>query len=92
MSQTTTAITLGQRGVVTIPKEIRDSYHLEEGDELTLLDMDGVLLLKPGRSEIDEIAERLRRELRGRGESLEGMLKMVREQREQYGKRSSRVR
>lgn len=91
MSQTTT-ITLGQRGVVTIPKGIRDSYHLEEGDELTLLDMDGVLLLKPGRSEIDEIAERLGRELRGRGESLEGMLKMVREQREQYGKRSSRVR
>lgn len=92
MEKSSTTITIGQRGVVTIPKEVRESYHLEEGDELTLLDMDGVLLLKPGRSEIDEMAERLGRSLKGRGESLEGMLKMVREQREQYGKRSSRVR
>ncbi|OQA24309.1 MAG: SpoVT / AbrB like domain protein [Verrucomicrobia bacterium ADurb.Bin345] len=92
MGKSSTTITMGQRVVVTIPKKVRENYRLEEGDELTLLAMEGVLLLKPGHSEIDEMAERLGRALKGRGESLEGMLTMVREQREQYGKRSSRVR
>jgi len=31
--------------VLTLPKPIREKYHLREGDVLTLIDLDGVLLL-----------------------------------------------
>jgi AbrB family looped-hinge helix DNA binding protein len=76
---------MGKRGVVTIPKPIREAYHLDEGSHLTLLDLDGVLVLKPGPSEVDALAGRIGRELQARGESLEGMLEAVREERERYG-------
>ena len=40
-------IRLGQRGTITIPKEIRELYHLEEGDRLTLEAGDGEVILRP---------------------------------------------
>ena len=36
MSQMECYPTVRQRGVVTIPKEVRDGLHLEEGDQLKL--------------------------------------------------------
>jgi len=84
-------ITIGQRGVVTIPKEIRESYHLEDGDQLTLLDLGGAMLLKPGRSDIDELADRIGQGLNKKDLSLEKLLTIAREEREKYGKRTPRV-
>jgi len=40
-------IRLGQRGTITIPKEIRERYHLQEGDRLTLEAGDGEVILRP---------------------------------------------
>jgi len=80
----TITLQVAQRGVVTLPKSLREQYGIEPGDELTLLDIGGVFVLSPRRSEIDRLTDRLAAELRGRGETLESMLQAVREVREKY--------
>jgi len=80
-------VKMGQRGVVTLPKDLRDQYHLEAGDDLTLLDLGGAFVLSPRRSEVDALAESLSCTLANKGESLQGMLKVVREEREKYGRK-----
>ena len=87
MSRDSMVVTIGQRGVMTVPKQIREAYHLKEGDEITLLDLGGAFVLSPRRSEIDALADRIERKLKGKGESLESMLLAVREERGRYGKR-----
>lgn len=81
------ALKMGQRGVLTLPKDIRDSYKLEPGDEFSLLDLGGVFVISPRRSEIDGLADRVAKSLADKGESLESMLMAVREEREKYGRR-----
>jgi AbrB family looped-hinge helix DNA binding protein len=83
MSDTIT-VQIAQRGVVTLPKSIREAYGLQPGDTFTLLDLGGVLLLSPRRSEIDALAERITQALTERGETLESMLHTLREERERY--------
>lgn len=80
-----TTVKISQRGVITLPKALRDRYGLEPGNHLTLTDMDGVLLLCPRASEIDSAANRITDELENRGESLESMLLTLREERQEYG-------
>lgn len=80
-------IKLGQRGVLTLPKELREQHRLAAGDDMTLIDLDGVFVLSPRRSEIDALADRLGRELGLKGGSLESMLAAVREERERYGRK-----
>lgn len=82
---TSKILRLGERGVLTLPKELRDQYGLASGSDLSLTDLGGVFVLAPRRSEIDEVADRVSRKLSGRGESLESMLKTVRSERERYG-------
>ncbi len=73
---------LSKRGVLTLPKPIREKYRLREGDILTLIDLDGVLLLSPRQSRVDAIADKIARELEAQGESLESMLQTLRQERE----------
>lgn len=74
-----------RRGIITLPKELRDQNNIEEGDTLTLIDLgDGVVLMRPGRSRVDEIADKLAREWQDSGESLESMLTTLREVRAEY--------
>ena len=75
---------LAQRGALALPKPLRERYHLQPGDELTLLDLDGVFVLVPRRSQVDYYADRLSQTLGERGESLESMLLALREERERY--------
>ncbi len=78
-------IQLSQRGVLVLPKALRDSYNLQPGDNFTLLDLgEGVLVLKRGRSEIDLIADRIKQMMLEEGETLESMLLTLREERERY--------
>jgi len=83
MSDTIT-VQVAQRGVVTLPKSIREAYGLQPGDTLTLLDLGGVLLLSPRRSEVDALADRITKALTEQGETLESMLHTLREERERY--------
>jgi AbrB family looped-hinge helix DNA binding protein len=83
MSDTIT-IKLGQRGALVIPKALRESYNLRPGDYFTILDLDGVFVLSPRRSEIDAIAERLRQTLIEKGETPESMLEALRKERDRH--------
>jgi len=81
----TKVIRVAQRGVVTLPKSLREAYGLEAGDLLTLLDLGGVFVLSPRQSEIDALADRITKSLEEKGETLESMLQVLREERENYG-------
>jgi bifunctional DNA-binding transcriptional regulator/antitoxin component of YhaV-PrlF toxin-antitoxin module len=83
MSDTMT-IQVAQRGLVTLPKALRETYRIQEGDLLTLLDLGGVFVLSPRRSEIDGLADKLSDALAEQGETLENMLLALREARERY--------
>lgn len=76
---------MAQRGLITIPKALREAYGLQPGDALTLLDLGGVFVLAPQPSHIDALADRIAAELRAKGETLESMLQALREERERYG-------
>lgn len=74
-----------RRGIITLPKELREHNNIEEGDMLTLIDLgDGVVVLSPHRSRVDEIANKLAKEWQDSGETLESMLSTLREVRAEY--------
>jgi len=83
MSSTIT-VQMGRRGVVTLPKRLRESYNLKAGDRFALLDLGGVFVLSPHRSDVDALADRITQALTERGETLETMLQVLREERESY--------
>lgn len=83
MSDTMT-IQLDRRGLVTLPKTLRDAYHLKAGDDLTLLDLGGVFILSPRHSQVDRLADDVREAVCDGGESLENILTALREARESH--------
>lgn len=82
----TTSLQIALRGVITLPKALREMYHLQTGDTLTLIDLGGVFVLSPRRSEVDRLADQIASELHQQGETLESMLQALRESREEYGR------
>jgi len=82
----TITLQMAQRGVLVLPKALREAYHLQPGDSFTLLDLGGVFVINPRHSEIDAIADRITQALLERGETLESMLQTLREEREKYGR------
>jgi AbrB family looped-hinge helix DNA binding protein len=79
-----------RRGIITLPKELREHNNIEEGDMLTLIDLgDGVVVISPQRSRVDEIANKLAKEWQDSGESLETMLSTLREVRAEYDTKKS---
>jgi len=76
---------MAQRGVITLPKALREAYRLRTGDLFTLLDLGGVFLLSPGRSEIDAIAEKVAAQWREDGQTLASMLQALSEERDRRG-------
>jgi AbrB family looped-hinge helix DNA binding protein len=73
---------MSKRGIITIPKPLRESYNLHPGDTFSLIDLGGVFVLTPQRSEIDAIADKIATQWEEDGESLESMLQALREERE----------
>jgi bifunctional DNA-binding transcriptional regulator/antitoxin component of YhaV-PrlF toxin-antitoxin module len=85
---TTYQLQVGRRGVLTIPKELRDQKEIADGDVLTLIELsDDVFVISRRRSRVDEVADRLAREWRDSGETLESMLAALREVRAEYGEK-----
>lgn len=71
------------RGVVTIPKAIRDSNRIQEGQRYTVHDLGkGNLLLSPRESQIHSMCDTLRERLEANGATLELMLEELRKYRE----------
>jgi len=59
---------------------------MQPGDTFTLTDLDGVFVLSPQRSESDAIADKIARQWADDGETLETMLRALREERESRGR------
>ena len=76
---------VGQRGLITIPKALREAYGIQPGDALTLLDLGGTFVLSPKPAEIDTLADQIAAELQTEGETLESMLLALREERDRDG-------
>jgi bifunctional DNA-binding transcriptional regulator/antitoxin component of YhaV-PrlF toxin-antitoxin module len=79
---------ISQRGVLTLPKALRESYKLKPGDVVTVIDLGGAFVISPKRSEVDRLADEIGSALAERGESLESMLTVLREEREKYGQKA----
>lgn len=90
MGPTSETLQLRKRGVLTLPKALRDKYDLDEGDALRLVDIGGVFVLTPMAPLVPELAREIERLRDERGlttrDLLEGLQK-TREQltRERYG-------
>ena len=74
-------VRIAQRGLITLPQKVRQAYNIRPGQEMNLMDLDGVLVLSARPSQVDAIADRIAEELGQRGESLESMLAALREAR-----------
>ncbi len=55
---------------------------MQSGDTFTFLDLGGVFVLNPHRSEIDVLAEKIAAQWSKDGETLETMFQALREERE----------
>lgn len=87
---TTYQIQVGRRGVITFPKELRDQNNITEGEILNLIELsDDVFVVSRRRSKIDDVANQLAQEWQNSGESLESMLKTLREVRADYDENNS---
>ena len=76
------SLQVAKRGLITIPKHLRDSYGIQPGDNLTLIDLGGVFVLTPEKSQIDLIAERIQTQWKNDGQTLESMMAQLKEYRE----------
>jgi bifunctional DNA-binding transcriptional regulator/antitoxin component of YhaV-PrlF toxin-antitoxin module len=84
MATQTFKVQVAQRGLITLPQPLRQAYNIRTGQELTLVDLDGVFVLSSRRSEVDALADRIAQELTQRDETLESMLATLREVRAAY--------
>lgn len=72
MSQTTT-IQIRQRGTVTLPAKLREKYGLKDGDPVTLVDLDGTVLLTPRILTVPALAKELERLRKRKGLTLKDL-------------------
>ena len=69
---------------MTLPARIRERYDLADGDPLTLVDLDGAILLSPKTSVVDKLSAEIEYLMTGSGLSLDDLLGGLREQRARY--------
>ena len=70
---TTLTIQVRGRGALTLPASLREKYRLAEGDPLTVVDLDGALLLSPRVLVVPRLAAEMERLRRGRKLSLKDL-------------------
>ena len=80
------------RGQLTIPKKLRTTSHLEEGQLVSIISVGDAVLIAPRRIDLEEARRQARRLLRESGMSAEEILKGLTEERdslykEVYGKK-----
>ena len=79
-----TTIQVRDRGVLTLPAELREKYGIQPGDTFRLVDLDGVFVLTPMVPMVPELAREIERARREAGLTTEDLLRTLREQRERY--------
>jgi bifunctional DNA-binding transcriptional regulator/antitoxin component of YhaV-PrlF toxin-antitoxin module len=72
-------------GAIIIPRKLREKYSVEDGAILALTDLgNGVIVLRPRRPGVNEIAGDLSKQWQASGMSLETMLGALREVRTEF--------
>jgi bifunctional DNA-binding transcriptional regulator/antitoxin component of YhaV-PrlF toxin-antitoxin module len=79
-----TTIQVRERGVITLPSELRDKYKIETGQIFRLVDLDGIFVFVPMVPIVPELANEIERLRLEAGLSMEDLLVSLREQREKY--------
>lgn len=72
------------RGVITLPAEIREKYGIQPGDTFRLVDLDGIFVLTPMVPMVPELAREIERARLEAGLTTEQLLHALREQRMHY--------
>ncbi len=70
---TTVTIQVRGRGTLTLPSSLREKYRLGEGDPLTVVDLDGAVLLSPRVLLVPRLAAEMERLRRARKLSLKDL-------------------
>ena len=79
-----TTIQVRERGVITLPAELREKYQIETGQIFRLVDLDGIFVFVPMVPIVPELANEIERLRLEAGLSMEDLLVSLREQREKY--------
>ncbi|TEU12240.1 MAG: AbrB/MazE/SpoVT family DNA-binding domain-containing protein [Anaerolineales bacterium] len=79
-----TKVQIRQRGTLTLPAKLRAKYNLEEGDVLTLVELEGAFFLSPKISVVPKLAAEIERLREEAGLSVEDLLEGLDEQRRRY--------
>ncbi len=93
MSAERTAVAeIKSRGQLTIPKKIRESSHLEEGQVVSIIPVGDSVIVTPKRLELDEARRQIRKIMKTSGLSEKDLLQGLKEEREslyraRYGKK-----
>lgn len=81
----TSTLQIRSKGTVTIPIELRRKYGLDEGDVITLIDLeDGSFLLIPSMTQIDRLGDRVAKAMVEAGVSEDELLAALDEERERF--------
>jgi bifunctional DNA-binding transcriptional regulator/antitoxin component of YhaV-PrlF toxin-antitoxin module len=75
-----------ERGVITLPAELREKYNIETGKIFRLVDLDGIFVFVPMVPMVPELANEIERIRLEAGLSIEELMENLREQRERYNK------
>ena len=81
----TTTIQVRQRGVMTLPADMREKYGIQDGDTFQFVDLDGIFVLTPMAPIVPELAREIERLRIEAGFSIEELLASLREIRERGG-------
>ncbi len=79
-----TTIQVRQRGVLTLPSEMRQKYGIESGDTFRIVDLDGMFILTPMVPMVPELAREIERVRLETGLSTTELLQTLREEREKF--------
>lgn len=80
----TYAIQIRQRGIMTLPIKLRERYSLDEGDTLTIIDLDGTFVVAPRVSIVSKLAAEIEQMREEAGLSIDDLLEGLDEERRRY--------
>jgi AbrB family looped-hinge helix DNA binding protein len=75
-------VRIRDRGQITIPQEARDRLNLSEGDMLTFLQVDDIILLTPRQPQVPQLADKIVEVMEKQDVSLADLLEGLDQERE----------
>ena len=79
----TLTVQVRERGVLTLPAELRDKYDIENGKVFRLIDLDGIFVLVPMVPIVPELAREIEQIRLEAGLSMDQLLEQLRQRREE---------